>query len=169
MAAEIIATFIHVSIITDSAIHLKVPICYLRRHLINDLGQILEPLISTPARADVVVDHTIEDNSGANVDSDQTGNPDSDLQVIRHPVANVQAAIIGSLLGNGQQLVHLALAHAGAVCGKLGQALIRGVPGLVDDVDVKVRLLVVEESLAEGPKLRRSELVHGEGSLVNEG
>ena len=137
-------------------------------HLIDDLAQVLEPLISTPPRADIVVDHTVEDNSWADMDPDETGNPDGNLEVVGHLVSAIQTAIVTGLLGDGQQFVQLVLTHARAVRPELGKTLVSGIPGLVDDIHVKVRLLVVEERLAESPKLGRGELIHGKCSFVNQ-
>ncbi len=92
---------------------------------------------------------------------------DKDLQVIGDLIPYIQASVIGRLVGNGKAVVDSGLIHAHAGC-KLGEATIRLVAGLVDDVDVEVGLLVLEQRAAEDPVLLGRDLQHGSRSLVSE-
>lgn len=138
------------------------------RSLGNVLAQPLRPLLGCPARADLIVHHTIEDNRWADMNSHKTGHLDRNLQIVRNPVARVQTAVLTGLVRYLQQLVHLISTQARAVRGELGQALISGIACFVDDAHVKVSLLVIEQRLAKGPEFGRIQLHNSEGGLVHQ-
>ena len=98
----------------------------------------------------------------------EPGSLDDPLEVIGDPIPGVEAAIGSSILGDFQQLVHLVGADARALRRELGQPLVGHVAGLVDDAHVVVRVLDVEEGLAEVPELGRRELQHGQRRLVHQ-
>lgn len=136
--------------------------------LSNVLAQPFQPLLGCPARADLIVHHTIEDGRWTDMDAHKTTHFDRDLQVVRDPVARVQAAVLAGLVRYLQQRVHLIGAQARAVRRELGQSLISGIACFVDDAYIKVGLLVIEQRLAKGPELGRVQLHYSEGGFVHE-
>lgn len=94
--------------------------------------------------------------------------PGHKLDIVRHPVPAVQRPILRGLIADPQQVHHLALVntHLGS---HLRQPLVRLVPGLVHDLDVKVLVLLLEEGGAEFPELVRGECEDCGAGLVGEG
>lgn len=137
-------------------------------NLSDILAQPLEPLVSGPAGADIVVHDTIKDNRRAGMHAHEPRHLYDNLEVIGHSISDVEASISSSLLRNSQKLVQLVSADARALGSELGQPLVGLVAGLVHDVDVEVGLLVLEEGGAEVPELGRVELQHGQCGLVDE-
>jgi hypothetical protein len=91
---------------------------------------------------------------------------DLDLDIIGHFVARIQATIFGRLVTDLQQIVHFLLVNAYAP-SDLCQALVSGIAGLIDYVDIKEILLLVEESSAEVVELCRINLLDSIAGFVN--
>lgn len=70
------------------------------------------------------------------------------LNIIRNPVPRIQGAVRARLIRDDQQLVDGLLVDADSG-RELGESRIRRVARLVDDVDVKVRRLLLEQLPAE--------------------
>lgn len=116
----------------------------------------------------IVCSTYVEHDCRRDVDTNQTTSLDEQLEVIGGLVARVQTPVLARLVRDLEHAVNLALVEADT-SSELGKALVRLVPGLVDDTDVKVVGLLVEEGSGKGPEFGSVGPEDCDGGFVDQG